>query len=226
MMAETSVQPHSLDNKMQQLIARLVDYELLASDATFDAASFHEFKRFVASKVHVSSTTISKVMERLLFSISSTQTIQHIVVLGSYCGYAMLWMAAGLQSKPDAVIDGFDINEQACELARLNMERSRLQQAHIFNKDAYTATENYEDGSIDLLFIDVEHHGKSDYAPLLQQWLPKLSKGAIVLAHDPLIAKFQQDFAAYHQVVTNKALFTKTLTLPIDECGVEISIRP
>ncbi|MEW4370223.1 O-methyltransferase [Paenibacillus kandeliae] len=223
-MTELSLMPNALDEKMQQLIERLKKFQILRQDVRFDPILFHSFKQRIAGKMDVPSTTISKVMERLLFSISSSESVGNSIVLGSYCGYAMLWLAAGKYNSPSSFIHGFDINADACQQAEHNMRVAGLQHATIINRNAYEAADLYENDSVDLLFLDVENNGKSDYAPLLQQWMPKLATGAIVLAHDPLVSKFKNDFEAYHELVQQKDLFLSTLTLPIDECGVEISI--
>ncbi len=223
-MTEVSLIPNALDEKMQKLTERLKQFQILSEDTRFDPVQFHHFKQSIAGKMDVPSTTISKVMERLLFSIGSSTNMNSAVVLGSYCGYAMLWLAVGRENNPSSYIHGYDIDVQACQRAETNMAAAGLYHAKIFNRDAYEAAEMYEDGSVDLLFLDVENNGKSDYAPLLQKWLPKLASGAMVLAHDPLVPKFKDDFKAYYLLVQKKDLFTTTLTLPIDECGIEISI--
>ncbi|MGD6879671.1 O-methyltransferase [Bacillus infantis] len=225
-MKEPLTKKTSVDAKIESLIFKLNESHILYPDSHFDKEKFINFKKEMPGNVTLPGTTITPIMERVLFSISSSENLKRIVVLGSYYGYALLWLAGGIKNKGDSFAYGFDINKESCVQARINMKNLKLHNVQIIQKDAFNAIDVFEDESIDLLFIDVEKDGsKLDYSPLLEKWYGKLKRGALVLAHDPLVEKFAEDFKQYHKIVSDRSRFEISLTLPIDECGLEISIK-
>ncbi|MCM3239547.1 class I SAM-dependent methyltransferase [Heyndrickxia oleronia] len=216
----------TVDSIVESLISKLSENGILSPDSCFDKTNFINFKKQMPGKVILPGTTITPIMERVLFSIASSSSIKKIVVLGSYYGYALLWLTGGKNRKENSSVYGFDINKESCSQARINMDNLNLDNVQIIEEDAFNGINLFEDETIDLLFIDVEKDGsKSNYSPLLEQWYGKLKKGALVLAHDPLVEKFTEDFKEYHKIVNDKSRFESSLTLPIDSCGLDISIK-
>ncbi|HWO75952.1 MAG TPA: class I SAM-dependent methyltransferase [Bacillus sp. (in: firmicutes)] len=215
---------HPIDIKVSQIVDKLVQHNVLYSDTHFQSEKFHHFKKGLVGNIQVPSTTISPIMERMLFAIPSSSNVQNIVILGSYFGYAVFWLAGGMNHFNKGKVVGFDINKEACEGARNNLKNIDLDWVEIKSADAFTGIKEFEDSSIDLIFIDVEKNGsKSDYALLLDTWYSKLKPGALVLAHDPVIEKFSEDFKKYYERIEDKQRFSVSVTLPIDQCGLCIS---
>ncbi|MFD2370644.1 O-methyltransferase [Brevibacillus sp. GCM10020057] len=214
----------SLDDVMEELIKKLIDYEYIFDDSHFNPENFIRFKKSLLGNINVPSTTISPIMERFLFACSSSYKVRNIVVLGSYFGYALLWLAAGVSNESTPRVVGIDLNEEACLSARQNVRRIGLNGVEIICGDAFTVIDNFENNKFDLLFLDVEKEGsKSAYYPLLEKWLPKLRTEAIILAHDSSVPKFAEDFKKYHEFVRDTKRFRKSVSLPLDKCGIEVT---
>ncbi|WP_374721074.1 O-methyltransferase [Peribacillus tepidiphilus] len=223
-MTKTQTNLQAIDIKMNQIINKLVQHNVLFVDTHFDNERFGIFKKSLAGNINVPSTTISPIMERMLFATSSSRRIKNVVILGSYYGYALFWLAGGLNNPENKKVVGFDINKDACQSAVQNLKNVGLDWAEIKTEDAFTGINHFNDSSIDLIFIDVEKNGsKADYPPLLDAWYKKLAPGALVLAHDPVIEKFSEDFKHYFRRVQDENRFSISVTLPIDECGLCIS---
>lgn len=223
-MSNTQISLPPLDIKIKQIIDKLVQHNILNSDTHFNNEKFHMFKKSLIGNIFLPSTTITPIMERMLFAITSSNNTKNIVILGSYYGYAVFWLAKGLNQSVGTRVVGFDINKEACEGAVNNLRNINLDWVEIIREDAFTGINHFSDSSIDLLLIDVEKNGsKSDYSPLLENWYRKLKPNALVLAHDPVVNKFSEDFKSYYKLVEDKDRFTFSVTLPIDQCGLCIS---
>lgn len=155
---------------------------------------------------------------------TSSVRITNVVVLGSYYGYAALWLAAGLLQSGKRHLIGFDIDAQVCEAAVKNFEKAETGvSVDIVHQDAHKGLEELRDRTVDLMFIDVEIGGsKGAYASLLEIGLPKMRNGGVILAHDPIVPKFSRDFQEFHSCAMSLPRVTSLLTLPIDWCGLDI----
>lgn len=206
------------------LITKLSLYGILYKDTSYDPARFQQLKRSLVGKISLPGTTITPMMERMLFATTSSECVKNVAVLGSYYGYGLLWLAGGLRRPEFSKTVGFDIDKAACAGARQNLNAIGFEWAEVRLEDAFSGVRNFADRSLDVLFIDVEKDGsKSDYAPLLETWYSKLKPEALVLAHDPLVEKFEKDFRLYSELVNDPRLFSVSITLKIDPMGLMIS---
>ena len=78
--------------------------------------------------------------------------------------------------------------------------------------------------AIDLLFIELDHPIRQDRVrDVLERALPRMSSGAIVLAHDPCVPLFQRDFALYDRFVVESGTFVGPCVLAVDACGLSVA---
>ncbi|MGE6631744.1 class I SAM-dependent methyltransferase [Bacillus sp. NPDC077027] len=213
------------DKKISLIIEWANRQKVLEKELNYNNDLFWRYKEMFSGNISLPSTTISPVMERLLFTISSEINIQNIVVLGSYYGYAQLFLALGLVGKKENTIVGYDLNKEACKQAELNMRTlSNDVKGNIYCMNAFEAHANHDKNSIDLLFLDVEiNNSKSDYYKLLDLWLPKLKDNSLVLAHDSVVEKYKSDFNIYKYYLNKCADIKKSIDFPIDNCGLLVS---
>ena len=59
---------------------------------------------------------------------------------------------------------------------------------------------------------------------MLEAAIPRLRPGALILAHDPCVPVFQQDFADYDRFVTGSGLFWGPWVLRVDSCGLSVAV--
>ena len=64
---------------------------------------------------------------------------------------------------------------------------------------------------------------KSGYAEVLEAARPKLTPGALVVAHDACVPLFAPDFERFHDVIKHDSGLLGPQILPLDECGVSVS---
>lgn len=64
---QINMQP--IDIKVNQIVSKLVQHKVLNSDSHFNYENFHMFKKNLIGKIDLPSTTISPIMERMLFAI-------------------------------------------------------------------------------------------------------------------------------------------------------------
>ena len=206
-----------LDTVATSMFSQLRAGGFLAGE--FRAEAFHRFKLGLKGRFVTTGTTITPIMERVLFGLADAHRPRRTVALGSFEGYALAYLAAHRSGQ----VVGYDIDPGCCQLARQNLAAVGLSDwVTIKTEDAFAAQE--EAASIDLLYVDVEAGGsKAAYLPLLETWYPRLRPGALVLAHDISVEKFQADLAPYMAQVRDKGRFSASISLRVDFCGLEVT---
>lgn len=203
----------------------LTDAGLVIDWPPFDAKAYRDAQRKIEPNFEVPQTTISPLMRRILFHIGYCAQPSHIYAAGSYVGFAFAWLITGRAAQPAAfTARGTDIDARATQTAIRNL-------AHLQNDSIALATcdareDLQHDGpAIDLMLIDVDEPDgrKAAYTEIAQIARGRLSPGALVLAHDPLVPLFSEDFARYHDFLNDDPIFGPTLTLPLDECGLDVT---
>lgn len=123
---------------------------------------------------------------------------------------------------------GLDVDAAAVRTARGNFARAGFAESvRVETGDAFDAAAHAAGTRWDLLLIDIDVPGarKSGYLRLLERWLPYLAPGALVVAHDVCHPVFRWDLASYRAFVS-EAGAAASLTLPVDDCGLEVSRWP
>jgi predicted O-methyltransferase YrrM len=102
------------------------------------------------------------------------------VEIGMSNGYSGIWTIAGLR-RNDGHLTTFEIDEDRAAQARTNFKNAGVaDRVTIVMGDAHKTVKSLE-GEIDFVFIDADKDGYVDY---LNQLLPKVRKGGLIVAHN------------------------------------------
>lgn len=191
----------------------------------FDSAAYSSAQRRIEQTFEVPQTTISPVMRRLLFHIGFCAQPRHIYAAGSYVGFAFAWLIAGRAGQSGTFsARGTDIDAQATQIATRNLAHLQSKNVTLSTCDARVDLRQ-KGPPIDILFIDVDEtdRRKAAYTEIAQIAQNRLSSGALLLAHDSLVPLFADDFTRYRDFLNNNPSFGPTLSLPLDECGLDVT---
>ncbi len=191
--------------------------------------------RRLEAKVHahfvVPGTTLTRQAAHLLFAIAYQLQAGVIVGAGTYVGYCFSWLLRDAldadAGRPPCFAIGFDVDKAANRQARSNCQVLGHEHKLIFKTcDAFVGIQSLK-RKIQLLYIDVDspEDGKRKYRTILEAALPHLAPGAVIIAHDPCVALFKDDFEAFHSFIRSQPSLTAPLILPVDECGMTITAQ-
>lgn len=178
----------------------------------------------------IPSTTITAVMRRLLFALGFAASPSHVVGVGTFVGYAISWL---LRDRSDNEAGPFihhamgaDVDKCANEVARRNCSILGHGDRLSFADSDGIAIIGRCRFPIDLLYLDLDDPvtGKAGYWRVAEAAMPRLTRGSLVLAHDACLTRFQSDIEAFHGFLARTGRFAGPWVLPIDECGLSVSV--
>ena len=148
---------------------------------------------------------------RILRLLTETTNAKNIVEIGTSNGYSGIWFCLGLKAT-GGKLTTHDIDEGRAALARENFKRAGVDNlVTLVMGDAHETVKKLKD-PIDILFIDADKEGYTDY---LEKLLPLVRPGGLILAHN--IDQIGQDFIS--AITTNPKLETIQLE------GVTITLK-
>lgn len=118
---------------------------------------------------------------KLLEMISLITQPRYILEIGTFVGYSSLCLAKGL--KQDGELHTLELDEETAAIARANFKKSKTDGKIILHTGNALEIIPKLDKPWDLVFIDADKTGYSDYYRLL---LPGLKSGALILADNVL----------------------------------------
>jgi predicted O-methyltransferase YrrM len=141
-----------------------------------------------------------------------------VLELGTSYGYSTLWFAEAMQATGGKVVS-LDVADFKQAHARTTLERVGLQDLVEFHTgDALQILPTLE-GGFDFVLLDI---WKDLYLPALELFLPKLARGAIVVADNMLRPEQDRPHAlAYRRAIRSKPGISSVL-LPLGQ-GLEVS---
>jgi predicted O-methyltransferase YrrM len=117
---------------------------------------------------------------RLLRILTLSMHAKHVVEVGTSTGYSGIWFGLALK-QTGGKLTTYEIDAQRAATARENFADAGMSDlVTLVEGDAHAEVGKLE-GPIDLVFLDADKEGYVDY---LQQLLPKLRSGGLVLAHN------------------------------------------
>ena len=204
---------------------------IVPEGATYDEKAFDELRREVKGQFAIPGTSVTPVMERLLYMLSSVRRPRRVIGIGTYCGYALAWAigpSCGSGRKYEAEkVYGIDIDAQATERAKENLRKlAYTDHIELITEDGLGAVERLK-GPFDYVFLDVESKelGKGLYLELLKKLYGKVEEGGWVLAHDTVVPPFAEQLEAYLAYVRDGANFKESISFDVDAYGLELSIK-
>lgn len=216
---------------VRSILAWLKREGIVPQGATYDEQAFDAFGREVTEAFAMPGSSITPVMERLLYALSWLKRPQRAIGLGTYCGYALVWVVGsscgqGRLYEAERVV-GIDIDQRFTERARGNLGRLvHTDHIELRAEDGMTAVERME-GPFDYVYLDVESKalGKGLYLDLLKGLYAKIEGGGWVLAHDTVVPPFADELQAYLAYVRDGNRFRESISFDVDPFGLELSIK-
>ncbi len=125
---------------------------------------------------------------RLLRLLTETTGAKHVVEIGTSNGYSGIWFCLALRTT-GGKLTTHDIDEGRASLARENFKRAGVDKlVTLVMGDAHETVTRIKE-PIDILFIDADKEGYTDY---LNKLLPLVRPGGLILSHN--IDSTGQDF--------------------------------
>lgn len=117
---------------------------------------------------------------RLMRMLAESLEAKHIVELGTANGYSSMWFCLALRST-GGKLTTHEIDPQRIAMAKANFKRGGVEGlVTLVEGDAHETIKKLE-GPIDVVLLDAEKEGFTDY---LSKLLPLVRKGGLIIAHD------------------------------------------
>jgi predicted O-methyltransferase YrrM len=216
---------------VRSILAWLQQEGIVPQDATYDEEAFDQLRREVRENFTIPGTSMTPVMERLLYMLSSIKRPRSVIGLGTYCGNALVWSVGSSCGPARAYqaekVYGIDLDVEATQRAQENFAKlAHTDHIELLTEDGLEAVERLE-GPFDYVFLDVESKelGKSIYLELLKRLYEKVEPEGWVLAHDTVVPPFAGQIEEYLAFVRDRENFRVSVSFDIDPFGLELSIK-
>jgi len=154
---------------------------------------------------------------RLLRILTVFSGAKHVVELGASNGYSGIWFCLALKST-GGKLTTFDQDPGRIKLAKANFKRAGVEElVTLVEGDAHETVKQLKK-PIDLLFIDADKEGYSDYLTKLR---PLVRAGGLILAHN--MARPRPEAKYVEAVTTDKNL--ETVFLNMHAAGVGLTLK-
>ena len=152
---------------------------------------------------------------RLLEMMVEAVNTKNAVEIGTSNGYSGIWICLGLRRTGGKLVT-HDIDEGRAARARENFKRAGVESlVTLVMGDAHVQVKKLKP-PIDFLFIDADKEGYLDY---LNQLLPLVRKGGLIVAHN--MVRPSPDPKFVEAITTNPDL--ATLFLNMDDAGIAVA---
>lgn len=154
---------------------------------------------------------------RLLRLLTESLGAQHVVEIGTSVGYSATWFCLALQ-RTGGRLTTYELDPQRAAQARENFKRAGVEPlVTLVEGDAHERVKT-QPGPIDILFLDADKEGYLDY---LQQLLPNVRAGGLIVAHN--INERQAD-PRYLKAITEDSRL-ETVFVNVGTSGLSISLK-
>lgn len=214
-----------VDGALRTLVA-----EGILPHGRYDGAKLLAHRQAVAELFEIPWTAITPRMQRLLYAINAIHQPANMIAAGVFCGNTFI-SNAGAAVGPGKCytarsLIGVEIKPDEARRAERNVRRlDPTGVARVVAADAVDFVRDF-DGGIDLLYLDAdgdEQRGKGIYLDILEQALPKMPAGAIVLAHNSV--NCAERLRHYLEFVRNSENMRASVNIVFDIEGLEVSVK-
>jgi predicted O-methyltransferase YrrM len=214
---------------VDQALAALVDAGVLRH-AHYDLGKMQAHRNAVRALFDIPWTAISPRAHRLLYAINAIRQPSTMVAVGVFCGNTFI-ANAGAAVGPGAVYEadrlvGIEIRPREAARARRNVASIDSDgRAEIIAAEGGAWLRRFG-GDIDILYLDADGpagRGKSIYLDMLEDAMPSLQPGSIVIAHNSVNSA--RELADYLRFVRDPTEFTESVNVVLDDQGLEVSLR-
>ena len=154
---------------------------------------------------------------RLLRLLTESIGAQHVVEIGTSNGYSGIWLCLALRTT-GGKLTTYELDARRAELARQNFKRAGVEKlVTLIEGDAHEEVVKLKE-PIDLLFLDADKSGYSDY---LDKLLPLVRPGGLIVAHN--MVRPRPDPKFIKAITTDADL--ETLFLNMDGAGVAVTLK-
>lgn len=155
---------------------------------------------------------------RLLRLLVEAMGARQVVEVGTSNGYSGLWICLGLRTTGGRLVT-HEIDAGRAALARENFKRAGVDGiVTLVEGDAHGEVGKLE-GPIDLVFLDADKEGYSDY---LRKLLPKVRPGGLILAHN--VTSHEREMQDYLRAVTTDPAL-ETLYVNRHASGISLTLK-
>lgn len=207
----------------------------------YDYDTFQAFRANVHENFFIFWTAINPPMEHLLYALSYILQPKNILGIGIFTGNPLVWsLGPAIDHVYEATkLVGVEIDANSARLCQDNMDQVRGDvPVTILPEDGFDVIDRYDDGEVDLLYLDANGYDPTDASNagdrknskninygLVKKAYPKIRPGGFVFCHNACQPSFQREAADYLVFTARTDLFEKTATIGIDEMGLEFSIK-
>ncbi|MFC1852881.1 O-methyltransferase [candidate division CSSED10-310 bacterium] len=226
MLSKTSQEEKFIDDALECLISNHVVLE----KSDYNKQAFHEFRQEIKKKFKGTWTSITPVMERLMYMLTSVHRPKRMVEFGCYWGNTLAWfIGPGISKYKQFELEkvyAVDVNAEMINKAIDNFSKIEGTDCIEFLAEDARVTIDKISEPIDFLYLEAKSDESPElYLELLQKIYPKLSPGAWVIAHDIYDKVGKSDLVNYVRWVRDKSNFQESLAFDIDNYGMELSIK-
>jgi len=154
---------------------------------------------------------------RILRLLTESSGATNVVEIGTSIGYSSIWFCLALE-KTGGKLTTFEIDAGRASQARENFKRAGVDKlvTQVLG-DAHEKVKQLKD-PIDILFLDADKEGYADY---LNQLLPRVRPGGLIIAHN--MNPRQADPRYLKAITTQPEL--ETLFLNLERSGIGVSMK-
>jgi predicted O-methyltransferase YrrM len=207
-----------IDDVLQRAQAQYLDSILPPRDALLES-----MEKFASENDHpIADPEVAQLMRVLL----RLKRPRRVVEVGTNIGYSVI--VVGREIDHDAVVETIEIDRKIIDIAKGFVDEAALPCRVIFHEGAATTVLARLNGPFDFAFIDCV---KTEYGQYLDQLLPKLKKGALIVCDNLLwkgkVGRGEHDASTdalreFNRRITSDARLLTTI-LPVgDGTGVSI----